>query len=218
MEMASQCFAPMSFWLIHITSLLYNVQADPCGKIGSEMEIWGCHQPGLKWLFSNGPCEIGGWTQFSCWTCPHYNWLGLCFPSCAGQQQWCCSSPQLGRGMRLFCVFFTPGFQVCVVMSLEVWGSVEHCFTSREKCFTHFLPLLNQSQWPVKLDSNPGTPGCAKKRRLCGRQGPSWARCLFSQLFLVFSFWQRQILFHCKVQLGIFPFIPAKKWEQQALK
>lgn len=49
--------------------------------IGSEMEIWGCHEPGLKWLSFNGLCEIGGWAWFICWLCPHYELVRFVFPT-----------------------------------------------------------------------------------------------------------------------------------------
>lgn len=182
--------------------------------IGSEMEIWGCHQLGLKWLSFNGLCEIGGWAQFSCWTCPHYKLVGFVFPILCRPAAVVLLIPTAGRGMRLLCVFFTPAFQVCMVMSLVVWASVEHCFTSREQCFTHFLPLLNQSQGPKNW-----TPilDCAKNKETVREIRTLLSLMSFSQLFLVFSSWQRQILLHCKVQLSIFPFIPAKRWHQQAL-
>lgn len=90
MEMASQCFAPVFFptacfcvilthtyHLYHYFTMFRQIHV---AGIGSEMEIWGCHQPGLKWLSFNGLCEIGGRAQFTLWTCPHCKLVGFAFP------------------------------------------------------------------------------------------------------------------------------------------
>lgn len=113
--------------------------------------------------------------------------------------------------MRLLCVFFTPGFQICMIMNLVVWASVEHCFTSREQCFTHFLSLLNQSQGPIIVDSNPGL---CKKQRLCERQGPSWA-WFFHSYSLFFLPGRDRCSSTARSSLVFFHL---KRWQQQTLK
>lgn len=143
--------------------------------IGSERQIWGCHQPGLKWLSFNGLCEIGGWTQFSSWTCPHYKMFQVCFWTCA-----VLLIPTAEEGDEASLSSSHQAFRF-VYSGVVVWGRVEHFFTSREQCFTYFLPLLNQSQGPIELDYNPGLK---TKRTLL-----SLMSC--SQLFLVIFSWQR---------------------------
>lgn len=111
--------------------------------IGSETEIKGCHQPGLKWLSFSGLCERGVWIQSSFCTCPHYKLVGFLFPNGTGRDQQCSSASEVTRGTRLLCGFFIPGSQVVVVTSLVVWGSVKPCLISRSNVSQPFFPCLS---------------------------------------------------------------------------
>lgn len=83
--------------------------------------------------------------------------------------------------MRLLCGFFKPGFQVFMVMSLEVWGSVKHCLISKEQCFTPVLLLCVE---PV-LGANKARLQAVQMR--AGRKGALdsiWRPCWKSRILL----------------------------------
>lgn len=105
MEMASQCLSPLfsstpcscvilahTYYLYHYFAVFRQIFA---AGIRSEMENWGCHQPGLKLFCFARLCEIGEWAQFSCWMCPHYKLFGFVFPILCRPAAGCCLSPQL---------------------------------------------------------------------------------------------------------------------------
>lgn len=112
--------------------------------------------------------------------------------------------------MRLLCVFFIPGLQICMIMSLVVWARVEHCFTSREQCFTHFHSLLNQSQGPIKLDSNPGL--CKNQRDCVEDKDPLEPDVFFTAIPWFFPPGRDR---GARSSLVVFH---SKTWQQQALK
>ena len=124
--------------------------------------------------------------------------------------------------MRLLCGFFKPGFQVFVVMSLVVWGSVKHCLISREQCFTPFLflcvePVLGANKAGLQaVQMRAGRKGALDSIwRPCGSQGSSWAQCLVHSYSLFLPPARDTLpLGHCKgalVQLSTCPFVPANR-------
>lgn len=108
--------------------------------IGSETEIQGCRQPGLKRLSFSGLREISVRIQSSFCTCPRYKLVCFLFPSVAGRDQQRSAASEVRRGMTLLCGFFIPGSQVVVVTSLVVWGSVKPCLMSSSSVSQPFFP------------------------------------------------------------------------------